>query len=139
VVPDRRSLAGAALTVAPPCPARPSASSPSPVIDRIVQSGELRVGTSGTQPPLSATAKDGSLMGFDIEIANAMAKAMGVKLTLVPMDFADLLSAVQKGDVDMVLSGSHDAAAQYEGGIRRPLPGVGHVAAHQVEDHGQAA
>jgi ABC-type amino acid transport substrate-binding protein len=35
------------------------------------KSGELRVGTSGTQPPLSATAKDGSLMGFDIEIANA--------------------------------------------------------------------
>jgi polar amino acid transport system substrate-binding protein len=79
--------------------------SPSPVIDRIVKSGELRVGTSGTQPPLSATAKDGSLMGFDIEIANAMATAMGVKLTLVPMDFHDLLPAVQKGEVDMVLSG----------------------------------
>ncbi|MBX3025163.1 transporter substrate-binding domain-containing protein [bacterium] len=82
-----------------------SDTSPSPVIDRILQRGELRVGTSGTQPPLSATAKDGSLMGFDIEIANAMANAMGVKLTLVPMDFHDLLPAVQKGDVDMVLSG----------------------------------
>lgn len=81
------------------------AASPSPVIDRIVQRGELRVGTSGTQPPLSATAKDGSLMGFDIELANAMANAMGVKLTLVPMDFHDLLPAVQKGDVDMALSG----------------------------------
>jgi polar amino acid transport system substrate-binding protein len=82
-----------------------TASSPSPVIDRIVQRGELRVGTSGTQPPLSATAKDGSLMGFDVDIANAMATAMGVKLTLVPMDFASLLPAVQRGDVDMVLSG----------------------------------
>ena len=79
--------------------------SPSPVIDRIVQRGELRVGTSGTQPPLTATAKDGSLMGFDIELASAMANAMGVKLRLVPMDFHDLLTAVEKGDVDMVLSG----------------------------------
>ena len=82
-----------------------SSSSSSPVMDRIVSRGELRVGTSGTQPPLSATAKDGTLMGFDIEIANAMAKAMGVKLTLVQMEFNDLLPAVQKGDVDMVLSG----------------------------------
>ena len=79
--------------------------SPSPVIDRIVQRGELRVGTSGTQPPLTATAKDGSLMGFDVELAHAFANAMGVKLALVPMDFHDLLPAVQKGDVDMVLSG----------------------------------
>ncbi|MFN8642668.1 MAG: transporter substrate-binding domain-containing protein [Candidatus Binatia bacterium] len=79
--------------------------SASPVIDRIVARGELRVGTSGNQPPLSATAKDGSLMGFDVELANAFANAMGVKLTLVPMDFHDLLPAVQKGDVDMVLSG----------------------------------
>lgn len=79
--------------------------SPSPVIARILDRGELRVGTSGTQPPLSATAKDGSLMGFDIEIANAMAQAMGVKLTLVPMDFAALLPAVQSGTVDMALSG----------------------------------
>jgi polar amino acid transport system substrate-binding protein len=81
------------------------AGSPSPVLDRIVERGQLRVGTSGNQPPLTATAKDGSLMGFDIELANAMANAMGVKLTLVPMDFHDLLPAVQRGDVDMVLSG----------------------------------
>lgn len=77
----------------------------SPVIDRILQRGELRVGTSGDQPPLSATAKDGSLMGFDIELAHQMAGAMGVKLALVRMEFHDLLPAVQRGDVDMVLSG----------------------------------
>jgi polar amino acid transport system substrate-binding protein len=79
--------------------------SSSPVIDRILQRGELRIGTSGDQPPLSATAKDGSLMGFDIELAHQLAGAMGVKLALVRMDFAKLLPAVQKGDVDMVLSG----------------------------------
>src|SRR5262249_6322912 len=79
-------LACAALAGCAAMSGSSTASSPSPVIDRIVKSGELRVGTSGTQPPLSATAKDGSLMGFDIEIANQIAKAMGVKLTLVPMD-----------------------------------------------------
>ena len=101
----RALLACTALAGCAAMSGQSTAASPSPVIDRIVKRGELRVGTSGTQPPLSATAKDGSLMGFDIEIANAMATAMGVKLTLVPMDFHDLLPAVQKGDVDMVLSG----------------------------------
>jgi polar amino acid transport system substrate-binding protein len=98
-------LAGAALAGCSMLNGQSRPGSASPVLDRITQRGELRVGTSGTQPPLSATAKDGSLMGFDIEIANAMARAMGVKLTLVPMDFHDLLPAVEKGEVDMVLSG----------------------------------
>ncbi len=77
----------------------------SPVISRILKSGELRVGTSGSQPPLNATAKDGTIIGFDMDLAAQLAGAMGVKLTVVPMPFADLVPAVQKGEVDMVLSG----------------------------------
>lgn len=77
----------------------------SPVISRILQRGELRVGVSGTQPPLNATAKDGTIIGFDIDLAAQLAGAMRVRLTVVPMPFADLLLAVQKGEVDMVLSG----------------------------------
>ncbi|MGD9762117.1 MAG: transporter substrate-binding domain-containing protein [Candidatus Binatia bacterium] len=83
----------------------PAAVSASPVIDRITQRGELRVGTSGHQPPLTAVAKDGSLIGFDIDLARALAEAMGAKLTLVQMPFADLLPALKRGELDMVLSG----------------------------------
>ena len=90
----------AALT--PPAPAAVSAS---PVIDRILQHGELRVGTSGNQPPLNAATKDGKIIGFDADLAAAFAKSMGVKLTMVPMQFSDLLPALERGEVDMVLSG----------------------------------
>jgi polar amino acid transport system substrate-binding protein len=76
-----------------------------PVIDRILQRGELRVGTSGNQPPLNATTKDGAIIGFDADLAAAFAKAMGVKLTMVPIQFSELLSALVRGDVDMVMSG----------------------------------
>jgi len=93
-----------------PCPAQPAAPAPtpvsaSPVIDRILQRGELRVGTSGTQPPLSATTKDNQIIGFDADLAAAFAKSMGVKLTLVPIQFSELLASLERGDVDMVLSG----------------------------------
>ena len=91
--------------VAPPPPPAPTAVSASPVIDRIRDSGELRVGTSGSQPPLTATTKDGTIIGFDADLARAFAKAMGVKLTLVPLQFSELLPALVRGDVDMVLSG----------------------------------
>src|SRR5262245_14299211 len=89
---------------APPPPA-PTATSASPVIDRILQRGELRVGTSGSQPPLNATTKDGRIIGFDVDLARALAKSMGVRLTLVPIQFSELLPALVNGDVDMVLSG----------------------------------
>ncbi len=98
-------LAAAALAGCGMMSKSPASGSASPVIDRIISRGELRVGTSGTQPPLSATAKDGTIIGLDADIAAQLAGAMGVKLTLVPMQFDALLPAVQRGDVDMVLSG----------------------------------
>jgi len=91
-------------TVAAPPPAQTPVSA-SPVIDRILQRGELRVGTSGNQPPLTATTKSGTIIGFDADLAAALAKGMGVKLTMVPIQFPELLSKLQSGDVDMVLSG----------------------------------
>jgi len=74
-------------------------------LDRIIKKGELAVGTSGTQPPMSAVNKKGELMGMDVDLSRAMADAMGVKLKFVPMPFAELLPALEAGKVDMVLSG----------------------------------
>jgi polar amino acid transport system substrate-binding protein len=74
-------------------------------LERIMKKGELAVGTSGTQPPMSAVNKKGELMGMDVELSKAMAEAMGVKLRFVQMPFAELLSALEAGKVDMVLSG----------------------------------
>jgi len=74
-------------------------------MERIVKKGELAVGTSGTQPPMSATNKKGELIGMDVDISRAMADAMGVKLKFVQMPFAELLPALEGGKVDMVLSG----------------------------------
>lgn len=76
-----------------------------PVLDRILQKGELVVGTTGEQPPLTAKTKDGKIIGLDADLSRIMASAMGVKLKLVDMDFPELLPALQAGKVDMILSG----------------------------------
>jgi polar amino acid transport system substrate-binding protein len=74
-------------------------------IERILKKGELVVGTSGTQPPMSAVNKKGALMGMDVDLSKAMADAMGVKLKFAQMPFAELLPALEAGKVDMILSG----------------------------------
>lgn len=74
-------------------------------LSRIIANGELRVGTTGTQPPFSIKSRSGELMGYEIDLADLLASAMGVKLTLVEMPFKSLLDAVASGEVDVVMSG----------------------------------
>jgi polar amino acid transport system substrate-binding protein len=81
------------------------AASAGSALERITKKGELVVGTTGTQPPMTATNKKGEIIGLDVDISRAMASAMGVKLKFVPMPFAELLPALEAGKVDMVLSG----------------------------------
>ncbi|MBL0713830.1 MAG: transporter substrate-binding domain-containing protein, partial [Desulfosarcina sp.] len=75
------------------------------VLDRIMQKGELLVGTTGQQPPMNATTKAGKLIGMDVDLAEAMGAALGVKVKFDTMIFADLLPALENGKVDMVISG----------------------------------
>ena len=78
--------------------------SATPVIDRIQKSGTLTVGMTGNMPPLNMTSKEGVLMGYEVDLARAMAKAMGVKAELKTMPFAELLPALEAGKIDMILS-----------------------------------
>jgi polar amino acid transport system substrate-binding protein len=82
-----------------------SGTSASPVLDRIQQRGELIVGTMGNMPPLNMTAKDGEIFGLEPDLARMMAEEMDVKIKFVTKPFNELLPALEKGEVDMVLSG----------------------------------
>ena len=72
---------------------------------RIVENNELRVGTSGAQPPFSLVSKSGELIGYDIDLATGIADAMGVEVVFVKKPFGELLGALEKGEVDIVMSG----------------------------------
>jgi polar amino acid transport system substrate-binding protein len=76
-----------------------------PTMDRINESGVLRVGVTGGQPPFNMKTKSGEIIGMEIDLARALASSMGVKVEFVQKDFAQLLAAVEKGDIDIALSG----------------------------------
>jgi polar amino acid transport system substrate-binding protein len=76
-----------------------------PVLDRILKKGELAIGTTGTQPPLTVTTRDGQVIGLDADIGALIAAGMGVKVRFVKMLFSELIPALETGKVDMILSG----------------------------------
>jgi len=46
--------------------------------------------------------KDGKIIGFDSDVAQLIASAMGVKLKLVQIEFNNLIDALLKGKIDMI-------------------------------------
>lgn len=78
-------------------------------LEKIKNNGELILGTSADYPPYEFPIinSDGSesILGFDISIAEEIAKDLGVKLTIKNLDFSGLLDALNSGNVDLILSG----------------------------------
>lgn len=77
---------------------------PIPALDRILSSGELRVGMSGDMPPFTMVDKKGKLIGLDVDLATLIANTMTVKLDLKRIGFAELLPALEAGHIDLIIS-----------------------------------
>jgi polar amino acid transport system substrate-binding protein len=73
-------------------------------LERIQQRGALILGTSGNMPSMSEVDASGKASGFDIDLARIMADLMGVKLEIRVMPFSELLTALEAGQVDVVIS-----------------------------------
>ena len=74
------------------------------VLHRIIETGQLRVGITGAQPPLNMKNKSGEMIGLDVELGHALAEAMNVELVIVETPFVDLLSDLEGDKFDMVIS-----------------------------------
>lgn len=75
------------------------------VFSSIVDSGILKVAMSGDQPPYNVLDRNKSLMGFDVDLARALAMAMQVELEIIEVPFGDLITTLNSGKADMIISG----------------------------------
>lgn len=64
----------------------------------------IRVATDGTFPPYSTVNPDGSLAGFDVDIANALCAEMKAKCTLRQYDFDGMIPALKANKFDMIVA-----------------------------------
>lgn len=75
---------------------------------RIRDTGRLTVATSPYYPPQEfideTLTGQASFIGADMELARRVAERMGVELEIVPLSFAEVLSAVTDGKYDLAIS-----------------------------------
>ncbi|MDO5100842.1 MAG: transporter substrate-binding domain-containing protein [Eubacteriales bacterium] len=74
-------------------------------LQTVKDSGMLKVGTEAGFAPYEFIGDSGDIVGIDIDIAQAIADKLGVKLKIENMTFDGALVGVQQGKVDMVIAG----------------------------------
>ena len=77
-------------------------------LQEIKDSGKLVVGTCADYPPYEwhlVQDGDDKIIGFDIDIAQAIADELEVELEVKDMDFDGLIPALSTGKIDMIIAG----------------------------------
>ena len=74
-------------------------------LEKVLKSGELKVGFEAGYMPFEMTDQKGRFVGFDIDIAKEMAKAMGVKFTPVNTAWDGIIPSLITNKFDIIMSG----------------------------------
>jgi cystine transport system substrate-binding protein len=73
-------------------------------LDQVKTAGALRVGTEGTYAPFTFHDASGALVGFDVEIAEEIAKRIGVKAEFVEGPWDGLIAGIDANRYDVVIN-----------------------------------
>ncbi|MFN7700179.1 MAG: transporter substrate-binding domain-containing protein, partial [Deltaproteobacteria bacterium] len=77
-------------------------------LERVRRTGVLRWGgdVQGGEPYVfEDPAEPGRLIGFEVEVAEAVAREMGVRAEFVQNDWSNLVPSLERGSFDVVLTG----------------------------------
>lgn len=74
-------------------------------VERVTKAGKLLVGFDPTYPPMEFVDADGkTYIGFDIDLARALGKKLGVEVELVAMDWDGILGGLTGKRYDVIIS-----------------------------------
>jgi cystine transport system substrate-binding protein len=84
------------------------------LLDQVKQRGTLRIGLEGTFPPFNSKAPSGELVGYDVDIAKAVAARLGVKPEFVTTEWSGIIAGLQANKFDVIVNqvGITDARKQ---------------------------
>ena len=91
------------------------------VLDEILERGTVRFGVA-VFVPWTMKSGSGDLIGFEIDVANKIAKDMGVKAEFTLYPWEEIIPALQSGDIDIITGGmSITPARALQVNFTRPL------------------
>ena len=79
-------------------------SSAGSTLDRVESDGMVRIGVRNDNPPMSFIDDTGEWVGFDVNLATAIADELGVAIELVAVDGTTRISFLNEGLVDMSIA-----------------------------------
>jgi polar amino acid transport system substrate-binding protein len=83
--------------------------------DRVKKAGKIVAATQPNYPPIAfKDPATNQLQGFDIDLGEAIAKELGVKIEWQETAFAQMISSLQTGRVDIAMAGMSDLPARRE-------------------------
>lgn len=72
----------------------------------LIEAGKLTWGSAATFPPFESMA-DGKVVGFDVDMMDAITAKMKVQSSIMGMDFKGLIPALLGGRIDAIVSGMY--------------------------------
>ncbi len=95
--------APAAPTKAPAAPTK----APAPTKVKLPDLGGrvIRIGSDTTYPPFEYVDQNKNIIGYDVDMINALAKLLNFKPKIIPTGWDGIFAALQAGQFDMVVSG----------------------------------
>ena len=73
-------------------------------LQKIKDAGVINIGLEGTYPPFSFVDENGKLTGFEVQLSEALAKELGVKVKLQATPWAGILAALESKRLDVVVN-----------------------------------
>jgi len=125
---DASGAAGAASGTSGSAPSRGSA------LDRILERGTIRVGTTGDFYMSFIDPETNERRGHDIDLVMKLAEDMEVEVEWVPTDWANLVSGIAAGKYDITTGASYNMGRGKTAGYTLPVIDVGTVPLVRAED-----
>ncbi|EPJ80798.1 putative cyclohexadienyl dehydratase [Pseudomonas sp. CFII64] len=105
-------------------------------LDKVLQSGQLAVCTTGDYKPYTFLREDGEYEGIDIEMARSLAKSLGANIQWVPTTWKTLMPDMIAGKCDITMGGvSVTLERQKKASFSNMLDIDGKIPLTRCEDH----
>ena len=112
----RNFILGTAATLAAPLlGAMPGQAQSLPVLtlEGVRRAGKLRIGCEATYPPFTFRDR-GEIVGYDVELATAMCRSLGVTPEFIDTQWSGVIPALYAGRFDIIMSSMSYTRARLE-------------------------